>query len=251
MTQRRIDGDEGGQTAVLRSQSVGDPGAHAGTDKGVGSGVQFEQRPAVRLVGAVNRLQEAEVVGARPHLRKQVADHRAALSIGTELPRRFPQVGGFGKLDARLGEGKRLARVTDQRGLVVEGIHMRRPAVHAEEDDALGPRTEHRCGHGRGKRGKRGRRRGGVPSAPRSAQQAEERELSEASAALTQHLAAGHRGWKVVGHPGSGFVAAGRLTRGRGIHWRPAGTGTGRPRRFVPVPQWRSLGRAPENAGRG
>ena len=87
MGQRRADGDEAGQVRVLGAQAVGDPRAHAGPDEVVAAGVQLEQRAAVGRVGAVDRVDDAEVVHARGHVREQLADPEAALAVLPELPR--------------------------------------------------------------------------------------------------------------------------------------------------------------------
>ena len=106
MAERRIDRDEARQVLVLGAEAVRDPGTHAGADEGIGSRVQFEERAAVRLVGAVDGFDHAQVVRARADEREQIADHRPASTVRTELPGRSIQVRGLRELDPGLGEGK-------------------------------------------------------------------------------------------------------------------------------------------------
>jgi len=57
------------------------------------------------------------------------------------------------ELDAGLGEGKGLAGVADEQGLVVERVHVGRAAVHEEEDDASGTGAEPWRSGGEGRAG--------------------------------------------------------------------------------------------------
>ena len=138
----RADGDEAGEVPVLGPEPVGDPRAHARPDEVVAAGVQLQQRPAVRRVGAVQGVEDAEVVDQLGDVREERADHDPALAVLLELPGRAEQLARLGELDPRLGEGERLAVVALEEGLVVERVHVRRPPLHEEEDDPLRPRRE-------------------------------------------------------------------------------------------------------------
>jgi hypothetical protein len=72
-------------------------------------------------------------------VREQTADGNPALAVLPELPRRFEQVArrAFGERE-RAFEGQRFAVVLNQPRLGVESIEMRWPAVHEQENDALG-----------------------------------------------------------------------------------------------------------------
>ncbi len=144
---RGADGEVAGHRRILRAQPIGDPGAHAGADEGVRTGVQFKQRAAVTAVGAVHGLDEADVVDVLGDLGEQVADPGAALAVLLKAPGRLEQVEGFAGYDLGAREGQGLAMVTLQERLVIEGVHLRRSAVHEEEDDALGAGGEVRLAH--------------------------------------------------------------------------------------------------------
>ena len=69
----------------------------------------------------------------------------AALPVLLELPGRLA-AGCRSRLETTFGsrERQRLAVVALEQRLVIEGIHLRRAAVHEQEDHALGPRGK--CG---------------------------------------------------------------------------------------------------------
>ena len=96
-------------------------------------------RAAVGRVGAVQRMDEAEVVHAFGHVRKQFADPMPLSPCCCEFPGRVQQVAGRGELHARLGERQRLAVVAVEKRLVIERIDVRRPALHEQEDDPFRP----------------------------------------------------------------------------------------------------------------
>ena len=138
----RTDGHKPGQVSVFRAEPVVDPRAHAGADEIVAAGVQLEQRPAVRRVRPVHRVDERNVIHTGGHLREQTADRHPALTSRREFPVRLKQVSRCRKLDARLGEGQRLAVVAGQQWLLIKRVHVRRPAVHEQENHPLGLRLE-------------------------------------------------------------------------------------------------------------
>ena len=82
-------------------------------------------------------LTHAQLVGVLGQLGEQLGDPQAALAVLAETPRRAQQLGRWAR-----GPADRLAVVGGQLRLVVEGIDVRRPALHAQEDDALRPRRE-------------------------------------------------------------------------------------------------------------
>ncbi len=98
----------------------------------------------IDLLG-MHGLDETELVGDFCGVGQEFADPGAALAMAREL------VNGLGEGEARLRRGHRgealalahagrefLAVALGERGLVVEGLHLRRPAEHEEIDDALG-----------------------------------------------------------------------------------------------------------------
>ena len=138
--QAAVEDDEAGQVLALAAQAVGGPGAHAGPALQAGAGV--EEVVGVGVLGkfAGHRADERQLVHDLGHVREQIADPRPALAVPAELPRRLHHLADVGEL-RRLQLAHRLVRVLAvellQQRLVVEGIHLRRAAVHVEEDDAL------------------------------------------------------------------------------------------------------------------
>ena len=80
----------------------------------------------------------AQVVGALGDMREDLADLQAALAMLGELERRHHQAAGLALgLDA--GGRRLLAVVLRQIRLGVEGVDLRRAAVHEEMDELLRP----------------------------------------------------------------------------------------------------------------
>src|SRR5207249_2470258 len=124
---------------VLTSQSIENPGGHAGPDESRRTGMQLQQRSAVIHGIADHRSNHAKIVDARRDVGKQLAHLDAASAMSFEFPWRFHQ-----PADVSLREGKwtlerkRLAVIPDQPRLGIERIDARRAAVHEEKDHALG-----------------------------------------------------------------------------------------------------------------
>ena len=74
MPEGGADGDEAGEILVLAAKAVGDPRAHAGAHEIVAAGVYFQERAAVRRIGTVQRIDDAQVVREFRHARKERAD---------------------------------------------------------------------------------------------------------------------------------------------------------------------------------
>ena len=148
MTERRANRDEGGEILVLRTESVGDPRAHRWSDEGVASGVNLEERAAVRGIRTVQALDEAQVIYSLRDMREEIAHPCAGFAVLLKLPRTREKIFCLRKLHARFREWKRLAVITLKQRLVVEGVDLRRSAMHEQEDDALRTRNEVRgCEH--------------------------------------------------------------------------------------------------------
>ncbi len=139
--------DKAGQVFIHAAEAVGDPGAHAGTRCGGDAAVHLQEGGRmVRHIG-LHAADEAEFVRMRGDLWKQLADPQAALAALLELPHRGHELAG-----GHLAFADGFARVFREFGFVIKAVHMRRPAVHAEEEHALGPggkmrllRCERRC----------------------------------------------------------------------------------------------------------
>ena len=106
--QRRADRDKGRQILVLGSQSVADPRAHAGPHEIVAAGMQLHHRAAMSRVGAVDRMQHAQIVDMRCEFREQLADPQPALAVLLKLPGRLQQVAGRVELHSGLANGSGL-----------------------------------------------------------------------------------------------------------------------------------------------
>ena len=105
-----------------------------------------------RVVRVIERM--TNIVGVVADVREQVADQQSRFAARLELPRAGEQVAGLGELDSRFLAGVWLAIVLLERGLVIKRIDLRRPAVHEQEDDALGLRLEVRRPNGEGSWGR-------------------------------------------------------------------------------------------------
>jgi hypothetical protein len=140
--QRGADRNEGRQILVFCAQTVTDPCAHAGANKIVTAGVQLQSGSAVGRVGAVARVEKADVVHTASHMGKQFADRDSTLSVLPKAPWRSQQVAGWSKLDTWLGKGQRFAVILLQLWLVVEGVDLRGPTLHEHEDHAFRARLK-------------------------------------------------------------------------------------------------------------
>ena len=148
VTKRRANRDEGGEILVLRTESVRDPRAHRWSDEGVASGVNLEERAAVRGIRTVQALDEAQVIHSLRDMREEIAHPCAGFAVLLKLPRTREKILCLRKLHARFREWKRLAVIALKQRLVIEGVDLRRSAMHEQEDDALRTRNEVRgCEH--------------------------------------------------------------------------------------------------------
>src|SRR5207245_906778 len=113
-------------------------------------------------------------------LREELGNPESALSVLRKLPFRAEQLGA--------GTYRGRARVSREPGLVIEGIDVRRPAAHAEKDDALRPRREMR---------RLGRQRPltlhGGPRGSGTRGEARKGKVTKAARKCFQHLAAGEK----------------------------------------------------------
>ena len=130
----RGDGEIAGQVLVLRAKAVECPRAERGAHEARAAGVKLHEGLGVVRNVRVHAAQEAHFIGVLGDLREGFRNPQAALAALLELR------------DGRheLALVTRLASVGNQLGLVVEGVEVRRPALHGEEDDALGARREMR-----------------------------------------------------------------------------------------------------------
>ena len=148
--QRRCHRDEARQVCVLRAQPVIHPRAHARAHERRGAAMQEERRRSMRHALGVQRMDETQIIHMPRHLGKEFAHPASAVPVLTKLPRRLHHalvraaIAGV-RHRARIIERQLLPVVLFQAWLVIERVDLTRPALHEEEDDALGPRREMRC----------------------------------------------------------------------------------------------------------
>ncbi len=124
--------------------------------------MQLEERLGVRWEVGVHRIDDAQFIRLLREIREQLADPEPTLPVLRKFPARAEQLGA--------GDAARLVGIGVQLRLVIESIHVRRRAAHAEKDDAFRPRGEMRGldGERAGRRRRRpvGERTEGQPAEP-------------------------------------------------------------------------------------
>ena len=135
----RVDDDVAGEILVLRAEAVERPGAERRTDELRGAGVELREGLWMgRQVGG-HRVDHAQLVGVSGDLVEEARHPQAALATLAELPprrdKRCPS-------PAPVSRRRVLPGVGEEPRLVIEGVDVRRPPLHAEEDHALRPRGE-------------------------------------------------------------------------------------------------------------
>ncbi len=207
--------DEGGEIAILGSQSVADPRAEAGPT--------HEDRAGVHLVdglGVVDAVgpagaDDGEVVDASGRVGQEVGDGNAAVAVRAEGAFRAEQgvladlaAGGDGA--EALGEGITVQAL--EVGLGVEGFEVAGPAVHEEVDDRVGLRGEVGGLRGEGVSGRVGIRLREV-----LLQHPGQGEEAESAAGVAEEGATGRRGgdWVRAGGPEHGGPRRERTIEGK------------------------------------
>ena len=207
--------DVGRQVLVLGAEAVGHPRADARVALPYESGVHLKQPGAVREAVGVGAADDRDVIDFACYVGIEVGDLDARLAVLLERPCRAEQSAeaAAAHREQRVGieVRHRLAVPPVQLGLGVERIDLTDPAIHEQENAALGPGLEV---------GLFGReRRGGLRAAGRSARgarlRAEETVLGqkvgegragESSAGLPQELTAGFAARQARrASPGLGF----------------------------------------------
>jgi hypothetical protein len=97
----------------------------------------------VRLAFALHGADDAEVIEPLRHLGEQIAAPQSRFAMLLKLPRRSEQLrlarGGWIEV-LRRRKGQLFAIHLLELRFVIKRVHLRRPAVHEQEDDALRPR---------------------------------------------------------------------------------------------------------------
>ena len=177
------DRDESRQVFVLAAQAVKNPRTHAGSDLVFHTCMQFQDCLRVILPIGVHAANQAKVVGTFCDLWKNFADLQTALSAFVEFERRGEQLRVWIHRPFNKIRGQFFAVVANEERLVIEGVHVRRPSVHEEKDDALGPRRKMGFMQACGFRSRR--------SAGEIREKTGESEVTEAATAALQQLASG------------------------------------------------------------
>ena len=135
--------DESGQVVALAAERVAGPGAEAWEPRQQEPGVHQIAARAVDVGPRLHRHQERDVVHVAREMRHQAAHPASRLPVPAELERRLEHLAGLAgrRLDVLALAGiELLAGALEERGLVVEQVHLARAPVHEELDDAFGPR---------------------------------------------------------------------------------------------------------------
>ncbi len=100
-----VDGDKTRKIFVLRTQTVADPGSHAGAYKSIRASMDLEQSSAVRFVRSIEGFDKGQAIDMFSDLRKQIAYPGTRLTILSEFPGTAHEIAGLRKLDAWLVKG--------------------------------------------------------------------------------------------------------------------------------------------------
>lgn len=138
VVRRGIQGDEARQVFILRAETVKRPRAERGPHELEAAGVHLGKGLCVVRQIGMHRVDDAQVVRVFCELRIQRRHPLPGLSKLRE-GMHWPEQPRAHRIAA---QGRRLTAACDQLRLVVEKVHMRRPAAHGEEDDALRPCRE-------------------------------------------------------------------------------------------------------------
>ena len=127
--------DEAGKVLVLAAQAVRHPGAHAGPRQPAVAAIhQHQGRLVIGNIG-VHRTDNADIIDAAGRPGEQFADLDAVLAVALELVRRTHGAGGLA-FGAQVRRRQRLAVELVEGRLGIEGIDVRRAAVHEQMHDA-------------------------------------------------------------------------------------------------------------------
>ena len=143
---RRDQDDEGRQVRGLAPQAVVDPRPEARPAGDLRSGLEERDRRVVIDRVGDHRPDDAQVVHDAGGVRQETRQPRAAGAVSPEVELRAGQgqrrlIAGHARQSLSLSHrvGQLLAVATRELGLVVERVHLRRPAGHEQVDHALRP----------------------------------------------------------------------------------------------------------------
>ena len=134
--------DVGREVLVLRSQSVGHPGAEAGKAIEGEASVLEEGRRSVVRVPTVHRVDEGEIVHAVRQVGKEAGDPTPRFAVTAEFEGTLEDPAGLAEERVVVGVLVGLAVTLRQRRLVVEGVDVAHAAQRTDVDHTLGPGIE-------------------------------------------------------------------------------------------------------------
>ncbi len=207
----RAHGDEAGQVLVLGAEPVGDPRAHGGPHQSAVATVHEEERGLVIRHVGVHGTDHAEIVRHGPDVRKQFGDLQAALAIVPELEWRLP--GGPGGTLGPEHLGQFLAVQPGEFRFGIEGVEVRRSAIHEEVNDVPGLAGE--LGRSRSERVEPEVR---IPGSCHQPGDSVQGHRSHSHSAARQELAPGEE--EVLGIDGVMLHGRSEVSPRRGTRWR-------------------------------
>ena len=132
--------DVGRQVPVLRSQSVGHPGAEGGQACQHPAAGDLPEGGLVGQVGGVHRTDQGDVIGVPAEMGLELRDLHAAGAVSRKFERALEQGAGRGRVFHLAGDlveiGLAMA-LLDLR-FRIEEVHLARAAVHEQLDDRPG-----------------------------------------------------------------------------------------------------------------
>jgi hypothetical protein len=146
--------------------------------------MELQHRAAMSRIGAMERMDKAEIIHAACHAGEKRTDPGAAGAMPVKAPGGAEQIARAGERHAWTVERIRPAMIALQERLVIEGVNVGRAAFHEQEDDTLGPRCM--MPRPRRERIEARLRLGGFLG-----QKRRQSERAEADGALAQHFTAG------------------------------------------------------------
>ena len=132
--------DVGRQVLGLAAEGVGRPGAHGRVTGRDASRLHGEHRLQVVIHARLHRADQADVVGDRAEPRQEFAEFQPALAVAGEFPERTQHLGRSLRdvVVFEIISREFLPVPLREHRLVVEEVHLRRPAHHEEGDHRLG-----------------------------------------------------------------------------------------------------------------
>src|SRR5262245_27569568 len=138
----RTEHDESRQVLIFRAQAISQPRAKARTDLPQIAAIHHQQRRLVIRQIRAHRTYDAQIVHAPGDIGIEFADFDAALSVPLKLIWRTKADSGF-TFGLEMNR-QWLAVIFREHRLRIEGVHLRRTAVHKQVDDAFDLRCEMR-----------------------------------------------------------------------------------------------------------